>query len=188
MPPVSVSRFVALAVILAPAVAPAVVHAQVSGTTRTPGIQMRAIDSLAIVPVMRTAIVELQNEFPAGRVVLDRVVADTSKRLAPPVVSRREHVAPEEWVRREWVEAAPTELAAPECNILKTQCRLQGDIVGVIAFADPFIWGDSALVIARFNTNFGDPPTRVRTTVVELTLTRTEGQWKVRKQRIRATG
>ena len=137
---------------------------------------------------MAAAIGEIRLEFPFGRVVLDRVVADTGKRLAPPLMSRREHRAPEDWARRERVETVPTELASPECNTLRTQCQLQQDIVGAIAFGDPRIWGDSARVIARYSSNFGEPPTRVRTTVVELTLTRRDGEWKVRRQRIRATG
>jgi hypothetical protein len=162
-------------------------RAQASGS-RPVGPPSQISDSLLIGPVMQAALGEIRLEFPFGRVVVDRVVADTGKRLLPPLMSRREHPRPEDWAKPERVETVATELTSPECNFMRTQCRLQGDIVGVIAFSDPAIWRDSARVITRFNSNFGDPPTRVRTTVVELTLRLIDGAWKVQKQRIRATG
>ncbi|HKS07419.1 MAG TPA: hypothetical protein VJR92_14025 [Gemmatimonadaceae bacterium] len=180
-------RGAALALAIGTTALTAVAHAQVSGS-RPVAPPSQISDSLLIGPVMQAALGEIRMEFPFGRVVLDRVVADTGKRLLPPLMSRREHPRPEDWAKRERIETAATELTSPECNVMRTQCRLQGDIVGVIAFSDPAIWTDSARVIARYNSNFGDPPTRVRTTVVELTLRLIDGRWKVQKQRIRATG
>src|SRR5688572_28345836 len=91
-----------------------------AGLMSLPAAARAQIDSVELVPVMAAALGEIRQEFPFGRVVLDRVVADTAKRLAPPLMSRREHNVPEEWARRERVETVPTELAAPECNTLLT--------------------------------------------------------------------
>src|SRR6185503_14581822 len=92
-----------------------------------PAAARAQIDSVELVRVMASALAEIRQEFPFGRVVLDRAVIDTSKRLAPPLMSGREHSRPEDWARRERVQTVTSELAAPECNTLRTMCRLQSD-------------------------------------------------------------
>jgi hypothetical protein len=138
--------------------------------------------------VLAAAVDEVRREFPFGRVIVDRVVADTSMRLAPPIASRREHIRPEDWARQPSVEVVPTEGTVPVCNVLRTECRLPADVAGVIALGDPDIRGDSARVIVRYAENFGTTTVKVRTTVVELTMLRTDGEWKVRQSRVRAVG
>jgi hypothetical protein len=166
------------------ALATATAAAQVSGSRRD-----RPDTTIDAAPILAAALADVRREFAFGRVVLDRVVADTTKRLAPPLVSKREHKAPEGWAKVNEVETVPTELAEPVCNVLKTECRLQSDIVGAIGLSDVTMRGDTARVIARTAETVGTGPYRVRVTVLELSLLRNaDGDWRVRKSRIRATG
>jgi len=134
------------------------------------------------------AMAGIRTEFPFGRVVFDRVIADTTKRLAPPVLSRKEHSAPEEWARQYRVEVVSTDLTRIICEDGSFFCHLPENIVAAIAFSEPVIRGDTATLIARYRENTGMRVRGVRTTVMELTLERSGYEWKVVKREQRATG
>lgn len=73
-------------------------------------------DSSQFIPVLSAALGAIRDGFPFGNVVLDRVVLDTTKRLAPPLVSRREHPDADLWAKPNRVEAINTEMAHPTCR------------------------------------------------------------------------
>ena len=143
-------------------------------------------DSTQIPALLCATLGVVREQWPLGRVVLDRVAIDTTKRLAPDLLSRREHRNPEDWARAHRVEAVQSELAQPVCQLGSTQCAMREDIVASIAFADPAIVGDSARVIVRTAENVGGAIAHVSITVEELTLRRSDDGWRVTGRRIRA--
>jgi hypothetical protein len=145
-------------------------------------------DSLEIPKVMSAALGTIRAAFPFGRVLLDRTVIDTTKRLAPPLMSGREHPLPEDWAKPNEVEAVQTSYIQASCRSGNVDCALPAGIAGVIAFSDPTVRGDDASVVVRYyKTTGSDVVARVSTYVEDLRLHRTDGVWKVIGRRIRAS-
>ena len=59
-------------------------------------VAAQVADEADSVRIHAAALDAVRHEFPDGRIVLDRVIADTGTRLALPLVSKREHVDPEQ--------------------------------------------------------------------------------------------
>ena len=143
-------------------------------------------DSLDIPAVLSAALGEVRGDFPIGRVYLDRVVVDTTRRMAPPLIKRREHKLPQDWAAPNGVMTVNTD-AATVCNPGYIECRLPSGVVAVIAMSDPVIHGDSARVIVRHSENTGVVAARVTTTVERVTLRKVNGEWKVTRRKVTAT-
>jgi hypothetical protein len=144
-------------------------------------------ESSDVPAVLSATLAEVRGDFPIGRVYLDRVVVDTSRRLAPPLVNRREHKFPQDWAAPNGVMTVNTDAAALVCNPGYIDCRLPSGVVAVVAMSDPAIHGDSARVIVRHSQVTGALTTRVTTTVETVTLKKANGEWKVTRRKVRAT-
>jgi hypothetical protein len=143
-------------------------------------------DSLDIPAVLSAALGEVRGDFPIGRVYLDRVIVDTTRRMAPPLIKRREHRFPQDWAAPNGVMTVDTDAAAV-CTPGYIECRLPAGVVAVIAMSDPVIHGDSARVIVRHSEAIGAVAARVTTTVETVTLRKVNGEWKVTKRKVTAT-
>jgi hypothetical protein len=137
--------------------------------------------------ILSAALAEVRGDFPIGRVYLDRVVVDTSRRMAPPLINRREHKFPQDWAAPNGVMTVQTDVATPVCNPGYIDCRLPNGVVAVLAMSDPLIQGDSARVIVRHSQITGMVAARVTTVVESVTLKKVNGEWKVTKRKVRAT-
>jgi hypothetical protein len=167
-------RVAATSALIASVVVPVTARAQVS-------------DSLEIPGVLSAALADVRADFPIGRVYLDRVVADTTRRLLPPLIKRREHRFPQDWAAPNGVITVQTEVATPDCSPGYLHCRMPAGVVATIAMSDPVIAGDSAHVMVRYSQVAGVVSPRVMTTVELITLTKDDGTWKVAKRKIKAT-
>jgi hypothetical protein len=147
----------------------------------------QAPDSTDFPAILSATLGEVRGDFPIGRVYLDRVVVDTTRRLAPPLINRREHKFPQDWAAPNGVMTVQTDVATPVCTPGYIQCRLPNGVVAVVAMSDPVIHGDSARVIVRHSEMTGAVATRVTTTVESVTLRKANGEWKVTKRKIKAT-
>ena len=165
-------RFAAVAAALAVTAAPA--RAQIP-------------DSAQFIPILAAALGAIRDDFPFGHAVVDRVVIDTTKRLAPPLLSRREHRDAAIWAKAGRAEAINTELARPTCRSMNNDCDLT-EVSVAIGLSDPVLRGDSARVIARYTRYDGTPAQHLRVTVEELTLRQIGGEWKVQRRRVKAMG
>jgi hypothetical protein len=143
-------------------------------------------DSLDIPAVLSAALAEVRGDFPIGRVYLDRVVVDTTRRMAPPLIKRREHKFPQDWAAPNGVMTVDTD-AATVCTPGYIDCRLPSGVVAVVAMSDPVIHGDSARVIVRHSQVTGTVGARVTTTVETVTLRKADGEWKVTRRKVTAT-
>jgi hypothetical protein len=144
-------------------------------------------DSLDISAVLSATLGEVRGDFPIGRVYLDRVIVDTTRRMAPPLVNRREHKLPQDWAAPNGVMTVDTDVATPMCNPGYIQCRLPSGVVAVIAMSEPVIHGDSARVVVRHSEPTGIVATRITTTVETVTLKKVNGEWKVTRRKVSAT-
>jgi len=149
--------------------------------------QGQLVDSAQFVPILSAALGAVREEFPFGVVVVDRVVIDTTKRLAPPLLSRREHKDAEIWTKANRAESINTEMAHPTCRSLNADCQ-PSEVAVAIGLSDPVIAGDSARVIARYARYDGTPAQHLRITVEEFTLRQFDGQWKVQHRKVKANG
>ena len=137
--------------------------------------------------ILSATLAEVRGDFPIGRVYLDRVVVDTTRRMAPPLINRREHKFPQDWAAPNGVQTVQTDMATPVCNAGYIECRLPNGVVAVIAMSDPVINGDSARVIVRHSEMTGVVAARVTTTVETVTLRKANGEWKVTRRKVKAT-
>lgn len=165
-------RITALLASLAVAAAPA--RAQVS-------------DSSQFIPVLSAALGAIRNEFGFGRVYVDRVVIDTTKRLAPPVFNHREHKDVDIWAKANRAESVNTEIAHPTCTTPNADCQ-PSEVAVAIGLSDPVLRGDSARVLVRYARYDGTPAAHLRVTVEELTLRQIGGEWKVQRRKIKSMG
>jgi hypothetical protein len=137
--------------------------------------------------VLSAALGEVKGDFPIGRVYLDRVVVDTTRRLAPPLINRREHRFPQDWAAPNGVMTVDTDVATPVCTPGYIDCRLPNGVGATIAMSDAVINGDSARVIVRYSQVTGVVAARVTTTVETVSLRKVDGEWKVTKRKVKAT-
>ena len=147
----------------------------------------QSADSSDFHAILSATLAEVRGDFPIGRVYLDRVVVDTTRRLAPPLISRREHKFPQDGAAPNGVMTVQTDLATPVCNPGYIDCRLPNGVVAVIAMSDPVVHGDSARVIVRHSEVTGVIAARVQTTVETVTLRKANGEWKVTRRKVKAT-
>ena len=144
-------------------------------------------DSLDSPAILSATLGEIRGDFPIGRVYLDRVVVDTTRRMAPPLIKRREHKLPQGWAAPNGVQTVNTDVATPVCTHGYIDCRLPSGVVAVIAMSDPVIHGDSARVIVRHSEVTGIVAPRVTTIVETVTLKKANGEWKVTRRKVTAT-
>lgn len=140
------------------------------------------------VEIQATALQAVRHEFPIGRIVLDRVIADTSTRMALPIASAKEHNAPEAWTKGLGIETADSEYLQKICLDGIIGCRLPENISVVVGLSPAMIKGDTATVIVRFSENTGAVAHGVRTTVEEMTIVRSGREWALRNRRVTAVG
>jgi hypothetical protein len=145
-------------------------------------------DIVDTVEIQATALAAVRHEFPVGRIVLDRVVADTSSRMALPVTSNEEHAAPEAWTKGLGIETADSEYLQKICLDGIIGCRLPENINVVIGVSQAMIRGDTAKVIVRFSENTDAVAHGVRTTVEEMTIVRDGRDWQLARRRVTAVG
>jgi hypothetical protein len=145
-------------------------------------------DSPDIARVMSAVVGAIREEFTFDRVVLDRVVIDTTKRLMPPLMSGREHRFPEDWAKTNRVEVVQSDMTSPVCRSGNVDCALPQGVAAAIGLAEPTVRGDSARVIARYRKTVGAMVSRVTTIVEEFHLRKSDGEWKVTNRTIRTTG
>jgi hypothetical protein len=149
--------------------------------------QAQLVDSAQFAPILSAALGAIRDEFAFGVVVVDRVVIDTTKRLAPPLLSRREHKDAELWAKANRAESINTEMAHPTCRSMNADCQ-PTEVAAAIGLSDPVIAGDSARVFARYARYDGTPAQHLRITVEELTLRQFNGEWKVQHRKVKANG
>jgi hypothetical protein len=140
------------------------------------------------VEIQAAALAAVRHEFPVGRIVLDRVIVDTSSRMALPLASQREHRAPEAWTKGLGIETANSEYLRKICLDGIIGCRLPENISVVVGLSQAVVRGDTAKVIVRFSENTGAVAHGVRTTVEEMTIVRDGRDWELRDRRVRAVG
>ena len=144
-------------------------------------------DSSQFLPVLSAALAAIRDEYGFGRVYVDRVVIDTTKRLAPPLFSRREHKDVDVWAKANGAESINTELAFPTCRTVNADCQ-PTEVAVAIGLSDPVLKGDSARVFVRYARFDGTPSAHLRVTVEELTLREIRGEWKVQRRKVKAMG
>jgi hypothetical protein len=150
-----------------------------------PGSAQRT-DDADIIQIHTAALGVIRDEFTSGRIVLDRVIIDTTTRLGLPLVSKQEHLDPELWTYGLGIETANTDYVQPVCTDIVLGCRLPDNIRVTVGMSPAVVRGDTARVIIRFSENTGTLGHGVRTTVEELTIVRAGHRWKVSARRVRA--
>ena len=145
------------------------------------------VDTLEVTAVLSSALGTIRDEFMGGRAVVDRVVIDTTRRMAPPLLTGREHPYPERWARANRAEAVTSNVTRP-CSAGRSDCMLDDDVAVAVAFSDPVINGDTARVIARYSTHVAMGSSRVSTVVEVITLRKTGREWRVVTRAIKAAG
>lgn len=131
---------------------------------------------LAETAVFSLVLDQLRHESASGRVIFDRLILDTTRRLAPPKLQLREHNAPEAWAKRlgaQVVTGPPGEYAGvwPLCD----------DVNGyaAVAFGEPSFRGDTATLVTRFREARPGFGCRVRTIVEVFTVARNTKGWSI---------
>jgi hypothetical protein len=177
------SKYLPAAALLAALIAAPAASAQAASTQAA---SAQVSDSTEVTPVMKLVLATIRDEFPFGRVLVDRVVADTTRRLAPPLMSGKTHKLPELWATPNRAEIVQTEMLAPQCRAGNVDCTLPDGVAATVGFSEPTITGDKARVIVRYSKNTGASFGHVATTVEAITLQKLNGDWKVVGRKVRA--
>jgi hypothetical protein len=145
--------------------------------------QTAARNRLAEIAVFSLVLDQLRHESASGRVIFDRLILDTARRLAPPALALREHHEPEVWAKRlgaQVVTGPPGEYAGvwPLCD--------DASGYAAVAFGEPSFRGDTATLVTRFREARPGFGCRVRTIVEVFTVARKNAEWSIVGRRTRS--